>query len=98
MSVKRYVGSKTDEYALIAFSDSITDIVGVVILYMNLTTKATSFIMSNNPIISKQLEGKSMSAKELHGIAFASDVLMDLYRELTSGKTVQRIQIKSLKV
>ena len=98
LSVKRYVGSKTDEYALIAFSDSSTNIVGAVIYLQNLTTKKTSFIMSKNQIISKQLEGKSMPAKELHGIAFASDVLMDMYRELTNSKTVQRIKVKSLQV
>ena len=98
LSIPRYVGSNKDEYSLIAFSDSSTNLIGTVIYIKNNNTKNINFVMSKNQIINKQLAVKSMPVKELQGILFACNTVIDLHKELSSDDNIDRIKITNIEI
>ena len=52
IKVKRFVGKQSDEYSLVAFSDSSLEIYGVVIYLVNLCDGRVSLVSSKNEKVS----------------------------------------------
>ena len=96
--IKRFVGSKSDNYKLIAYSDSSKLICGAVIYIQNLITNELSFLMARNKIIGKDLVSKSIPTLELQGIAFAAELLIDTYKELAGPACIDPVRIVNLQV
>ena len=96
LEIKRCVGSRSDVYDLIAYSDSSQVIFGCVIYLYNICTKELSFVLSKNRIVNKQLQTKSIPALELQAITLASECVIDVFKELTDDNCVAPISIQSL--
>ena len=98
IEIPRCLGNRTDEYKIIGFCDSSKTFYGSVIYIQNLNTNKVSFLMSKNKIVSKQLESKSIPSLEMQGISLASEVVIDLYKELSGSSCVNPIKIKELEI
>ena len=58
ISIPRFVGSRTDSYELIVFTDSSQQIYGSVVYLLNLNLKSVSFIRAKNKLVSNNLNSK----------------------------------------
>ena len=79
IEIPRKMGKRTDQYRLIACTDSSTKIYGVVVYAHNLNTNELTFILSKNRIIGGQLESKTVPSLELQAIAFGAETLIGMY-------------------
>ena len=86
--VKRCVGSRTDPYNLYCFVDSSKSLVGIVIYINNIETNSLSFILAKNRVIGKTLEDKSIPSLELTAIQLGTQMMIDLYKELSVSITI----------
>ena len=96
LKFQRYVGKKSDEYVLCAFTDSSKCIYGCVIYLVNLTTQKVSFLMALNKLVSKQLESKSIPSLELQAIVLGVETLVDAYKELSGINCVEPVKISDI--
>ena len=98
IEIDRFVGNRNDSYKLIGFSDSSKAIYGAVMYIQNLSTKKVSFLQAKNRIVNKQLETKSIPSLEVQGIALATEIIIDLYKELSGPSCIQPINIVELEI
>ena len=83
---------------MVACCDSSKNLYGVVIYIVDTSSMNVSFVLAKNRIINKQLEHKSIPPLEIQGVAFATEVLLDLYQELAGPVCVNPINIIGLHV
>ena len=57
-----------------------------------------SFVLAKNRIVNKQLSNKSMPSLEFQGITFGTEVLIDLFQELSGPACVNPINIVDLEL
>ena len=79
--IERSVGSRNDEYDLVAFTDSSKLFFGCVLYLVNRNNKNVGFLLAKNSIINKNLSNKSIPSLELLAISFAVDRLLDTFQE-----------------
>lgn len=96
--IERYIGDRSSEYSLIAFTDSSKLLYGVVVYIMDLKTSKVSFLLAKSRVIGKQLENKTIPALEFHAIAFGVEVLTDLWDDLCGNSAVIPLNIVSLEL
>ena len=96
--IPRCVGQRDGRYHLVAYCDSSASIYGMVAYLVNVDTKEVNFVLAKNRIINRQLEGKSILSLELQGLAFAIEVMIDLYKELAGPKCFNPIKILGLHI
>jgi len=83
--VPRFVGDRSDEYELIAFSDASRDIYAAVVYIKNLTNNEIFFVAGKNRLVNRQLEAKSIPTLELQAISLGVEMLMDTYEQLCTS-------------
>ena len=98
LKVSRCVGSRTDSYRLVAFSDSSKTMFGTVIYIQNTANQKVNFVMAKNRLVNKQLETKSIPSLELQGLALAAESVTDLFKELTSDRNVTPVRVEEVLV
>ena len=98
INVKRFVGCRQSSYTLVAFSDASATIYGTVIFIIENETKNVSFLLAKNKLVSTKLPKKTIPTLEFQGLVFASETLIDLYKELCTDKTVDPINVTNLYV
>lgn len=96
LKVKRFVGSKTDEYTLCIFTDSSRVLYGCVLYIINECTNECNFLLSKNRVVSKSLESKSIPCLELTALTLGVEIILDIYSELTGPLSVDPIKINDL--
>ena len=96
--IQRFVGNRGGTYRLIAFCDSSKLIYGVVIFIQDMETGEVHFLLAKNRIVNKQLEGKSIHSLEMQSITLATEVILDVYRDLAGSSCVKPIDIVELRV
>ena len=96
--VKRFVGKRDSKFHLVACCDSSRSFYGVVVYIVDTYSMEVSFILAKNRIINKQLENKSIPALELQGVSFATEVVLDLYQELSGSSCVNPVSIVGLHI
>ena len=96
VQVKRFVGRRDGKFRLIAFTDSSKDIYGTVIFIQDLNNLEVSFVLAKNRLVNKQLSGKSIPSLEFQAISLGTDVLIDVYKELSGPTCVDPVQITEL--
>lgn len=96
LSVDRFVGSRESSYVLTAFSDASGAVYGCVIYITEVETGRVSFVQSKNKVINSKMKKKSIPSLECQGVAYAAEVLIDLYNELNSERN--NIPIKIVKL
>lgn len=96
--VDRFVGTREDQYELVAFSDSSKLMLGVVVYLLNNCTGKSHFILAKNRIVGKSLENKSIPCLELQALSLATEILIDTYHELCSDKSVMPVNIFNLRL
>ena len=95
-SLPRYIGDMEHRYDLIAFTDSSKDLYGVVVYLFNKDLNTVSFVRGKNRVINKQLKLKSIPTLEFQAIAFGSEIIMEVFNELTGTDCVDVVNIENL--
>lgn len=98
LPVGRFIGDRSDELKLIAFTDSSKSIYGCVLYIYNVKTQKVNFLLSKNRIVNKQLECKSMPSLEFQAICLGTEVLSETYDELSGPSCVNPINIVGLEL
>ena len=96
IEIPRKMDKRTDQYRLIACTESSTKIYGVVVYAHNLNTNELNFILSKKRIIGGQLESKTVSLLELQAIALGAETLIDIYKDLSGPECTVPIDIVDL--
>ena len=96
ISIKRFIGQRSDSYRLIAYVDSSSVIYGAVIFIESKTTKLRSFLLAKNRIINRQLEGKSIPVLELQAVVLGTEMLQELRGEFSGSACVLPVNIQEL--
>ena len=96
--ISRNIGSRADQYKIIAFSDSSKLLYGCVLYLQNLSNLNISFVLSRSKVINKNLADKSIPSLELLGISLAAKTSLDLYKELSSSVNVCPIKINEIEI
>ena len=96
INIDRFVGHRDGSYRLIAFVDSSKEIYGAVIFIQDITSGKVSFLMAKNRLVNRQLSTKSIPALEFQAITLGTEMLIDLYRELSGPSCVRPINILNL--
>ena len=82
----RCLGSRSDEYDLLAFTDASKIIYGVVLYLHNKTNGQISFIAAKNRILNSQNKQKSVPSLELQAIVLGCQNLIDVFEDLAVSK------------
>ena len=98
IKVPRCIGSRSDEYRLIVFTDTSKVMYGVVIYISNLTLNKISFLMAKNRIVSSKLQNKSIPALELQAVLLGTQCLIELYQDLSGPCCTVPVNISSLEL
>ena len=98
IKVPRCIGSRSDEYRLIVFTDTSKVMYGVVIYILNLTLNKISFLMAKNRIVSSKLQNKSIPALELQAVLLGTQCLIELYQDLSGPCCTVPVNISSLEL
>ena len=96
--IKRVVGNRDSNYALVAFLDSSRQLFGIVIYIIDLKNSTVSFLMSKSKVIKKQMQNKSVPALEFHALSLATELLMQTYQDLCGEKVVVPLKVTRLQV
>ena len=94
IEIKRSMGSREDKYRLVAFTDSSGLIYGAVVYLQNLKTMEFHFLTSKSRIVNKQLKNKSIPQLELQGVAFGTELLVELHDELAGPDCMLPIKLE----
>ena len=98
IEISRYIGPRSSSYRIIAFSDSSKLFYGTVVYLQELNTNKVNFLIAKNKLINKQLEDKSIPSLELLALNFATETVVDVFKELSSSVCVIPINIKEINV
>ena len=96
IQVKRFVGRRDGKFRLIAFTDSAKDIYGTIIFIQDINNLKVSFVLAKNRLVNKQLSSKSIPSLEFQAIILGTEVLIDVYKELSGPTCVNPVQITEL--
>ncbi|XP_066989228.1 uncharacterized protein [Macrobrachium rosenbergii] len=98
ISIPRVVGSRNSRFKLIACCDASKSLFGVVVYIQDLVTNCLSFVCAKNRIVNVQLESKSIPSLEVHAIDLATQVVTEIYLDLTGPSCLKPINIEELEV
>ena len=98
LSVNREMGSRDGSFTLVAFSDASAAMYGAAVYLVDNLTKRVSFVLAKNKVISNKMSQKTIPSLECQGVAYAAEILIDLFRELCGSKTVCPLVITDLYV
>ena len=98
IELDRCFGSRSSTYSLVAFSDASSAIYGVVVYIIDNDTKHISFLCAKNKVVSAKLTNKSIPSLEMQGVCLASDVLVDIYEQLTGDELLIKTDITNMVV
>ena len=98
VSIDRCVGPRDGTYDVIAFSDASTAIYGTVVYLKDVNSGSVSFLTARNRVVNTRLRKKTVPSLEFQGITLATEVIIDLFNELTSSRNVIPITIRNLYV
>ena len=93
LSIDRFVGRRDGIYRLIAFTDSSKEIYGTTIFIQEINSLEVNFILAKNRLVNKQLSNKSIPSLEFQAITFGTEVLIDLYQEISGSSCIIPISI-----
>ena len=96
LEIPRYIGKMEHEYYLLGFTDSSKDLYGVILYLYNKNENTVSFVRAKNRVINKQLKQKSIPTLEFQALAFGTEVIMDMYKELTGPDCVESLNITNI--
>jgi len=98
IKLPRHVGKRTDDYMLIAFTDSSKDIYAAVIYIKNLNSGKVSFVAAKNRLVNRNLELKTIPCLEMQAVTLGVQMLVETYEELTGVKCLLPINIKKIRL
>ena len=96
LELSRYIGNMDYTYDLVAFTDSSKDLYGVVVYLYNRDEITVSFVRAKNRVVNKQLKLKSIPTLEFLALSFGSEVILEVYNELTGPDCIEVININRL--
>ena len=96
VSIERFVGRRDGSYKLFAFVDSSKSIYGAVIFVQDVDNGKVSFLMAKNRLMNRQLSTKSIPSLEFQAITLGTEMLIDVYQEISGPTCVCPINIVSL--
>mgnify|MGYP000654560869 CR=1 FL=1 len=98
VEISRFVGSREDNYEIIAFADSSKEIMGAVLFLRNSSQKTMHFILAKSKIVNKSMITKSIPSLELKSVALATECAVQLFKDLTGPSCVCPVKIDSVNV
>ena len=96
VKIPRHIGSKTDAYSVVVYTDASRVACGNVAYMYNESTTQISFWGANSKILSENLKKKSIPCLELLGILWGLEFLFDIYDSLAGEKVVTPVQVRKL--
>ncbi|XP_068234742.1 uncharacterized protein [Palaemon carinicauda] len=94
--VERFVGERDASYRILACVDASSLMYGAVLYIENIDTGKVSFVLAKIRIVNANLKTKSIPSLELQAISLGTEMLMELYKELSGPACVIPINIKAL--
>ena len=98
LCVPRCVGSRSDNYRLVCFTDASQLIYGCVVYVHNLVTNEVNFVSAKNRIVGKSHETKTIPSLELAAIVLGTETVIDVKRELTGAQCMAPILISDIQL
>ena len=98
LKVDRGVGSRSESFKLVAFTDASKQFYGTVIYLQSISTKKVSLLMAKNKIVNKQLETKSIPSLELCAVVLGVDTLKELHANLCGDSNLSPITIDRIEL
>jgi hypothetical protein len=96
VNIERFVGTRQDKYELVIFTDSSKDLYGVVLYLINLKTMRSSYLLSKNRVVGKNLEGKSIPSLELCAVLLGVETLLKTRDEISNTDLLNAINVVNL--
>jgi len=96
VSLPRFVGDRSGEYELIAFTDASRDACGAVVYIRDVTTSTVSFLCANSKLFGDNLKKKSIPCLELYAIALGAEFLLDARNSLCGDAIVVPVKVTKL--
>ena len=82
VKLNRCLGSKTDDYNLVAFTDASKLLYGVVIYLLNNITGSVSYLLSKTRVVNSAGSKKTIPALELQAIHLGVETLIAVYSDM----------------
>jgi len=98
MQLNRFVGERTDEYELIAFSDASRDACGCVIYLKSVKTNSVSYLQASSKLFGANMKKKSIPCLEIYAVYYGVEHLVDTYDSLAGESIVSPIKIVDVKL
>lgn len=95
IKLPRYLGPREGSYTLVAFSDSSASIYGAVVYAVETNINKMSFLLAKNRVVGNKHSHKTIPSLELQGICFATEILSDIYNELSGKNTVLPVRVNN---
>ena len=95
-SIPRFIGSRDDEYRLIAFTDASKQLYGAVLFIESFKTGTVSFVLARNRIVNRQLETQSIPSLEFQAISLGTELLIDTFLDLSGPTCIKPLKITQL--
>ena len=94
--LKRFIGPRNGEYRLEAFTDSSQNIYGCVIYIVEIKSGQVSFLCAKSRLVNKLAEKRTIPMLELQAVVLGSELLIELYNDLSGDGIEIPINIMSL--
>ena len=95
ISIPRCVGARDEPYQLVATSDASKDVYAVVVYIKNTVTNQVSYLTARSRLVNITGPRRTIPAMEFQGLAYAVEILYEIFQELTGSNVVIPINITS---
>ena len=96
IKLPRCVGSKSEQYCLLVYTDASRVACGSVAYLRSSTTSELAFWGANSKLLCEKLKKKSIPCLELLGIVWGLEYLLEIYNSLAGDRVVEPIIISGL--
>ena len=96
IKIKRFVGERDASYRLLSCVDASSLMYGAVLYVENMDTGEVSFVMAKNRMVNTNLKTKSIPSLELQAISLGTEMLLELYKELSGPTCIMPIRVEAL--
>jgi len=94
----RFIGERSGQFELVAFTDASKDAYGVVIYIRDTLNNKVSYLAAKNKLINSAESTKTMPQLEMLGIAFGVETLFDYYNSLCGETVVIPVDITAMRL
>ena len=96
IKIDRFIGERSKEYEVVAFTDSSKTLYGTVLYIRECGNEELKILFAKTKVINKQLSAKGVPSLELHAVLLGVECLIDLFSNLSLKSDLVPINIVNL--